>query len=311
VFLPVEVQDDKRLSHAPTSRYTCNTRGEGMPNFIHVIHGDQAAGGLVASSREVYTAELHQTLPPRKRSRTADENVTHFSSEGMARVEASTQRRPRRLGLLNDQSHGQILVESGDSSNFMTLAALEMLGRTVKDVTPTVPPLVDFTGSLTYPVRVITLPVVLGSGLKTLKFRATFTIVKSPGPYPAMLGRTTVHIHGIVVSSLHQMTKFITSRGTREVHKDQEASHQYYTQAVTANEPMIEATEPIITEADPRDDERRPSPLEDLKEVELDAPEKMVRIDTNLPSEVQKGLIDLLRRYEELTALSPKRHARD
>ena len=43
---------------SPASRYTRNMRGEGMPNFIYVIHGGQAAGGMVTSSREIYAAEL-------------------------------------------------------------------------------------------------------------------------------------------------------------------------------------------------------------------------------------------------------------
>lgn len=71
-------------------------------------------------------------------------------------------------------------------------------------------------------------------------------------------------------------------------------------------EPLATAApEPIITEVDPREDKGRPSPVEDLKEVELDGPEKLVRIGAKLTVEVERELINLLRRYKELFAWSP------
>ena len=39
--------------------------------------------------------------------------------------------------------------------------------------------------------------------------------------------------------------------------------------------------------------------------MELDGPEKLIRIGTKLPPEVEKDLINLLRKYKDLFAWSP------
>ena len=124
-----------------------------------------------------------------------------------------------------------------------------------------------------------------------LEFLATFTVVSIMDPYHVILGRTSVNAHRIVASPFHRKAKFPTPHGIGEVIGNQTVSQPCYVQAVTTGElPVSEKEGPIITEEDPREDKERPSPVEDLKEVELDGPEKLIRIGTKLPLKSRKTL---------------------
>ena len=68
-----------------------------MLKYVHVIHGGQAAGGEVSSSREKYAAELSRPLTPRKRTRPSDEGIISFSEEDL-----------EPGGILDNQAMGQV-----------------------------------------------------------------------------------------------------------------------------------------------------------------------------------------------------------
>lgn len=125
---------------------------------------------------------------------------------------------------VNHHPLNRIFMDSVSASNFLSLDALRTLGGTPRDLTPSESPLVDFTGAISYPVGVITLPVSLGSGWKTVEFQAVFKIMPEMDPYHTILGRTAINSHRIVLSPSHQKAKFPTPHGVGEVIADQMTS---------------------------------------------------------------------------------------
>lgn len=92
----------------------------------------------------------------------------------------------------------RILVDQGSSADVLYHSAYKAIGRTRDELTPSGTPLVGFSGFPVYPLGSITLPV--WAGLVRLKIE--FTVVDSPSPYNAILGRGWLHAKPIQCHSV-------------------------------------------------------------------------------------------------------------
>ncbi|GKB42734.1 reverse transcriptase domain-containing protein, partial [Tanacetum coccineum] len=102
----------------------------------------------------------------------------------------------------------RIHVDGGSSSEVMYENCFRNLSyRTRSRLKESRIPLVGFSREVSYPLGVIDLEVTMGECGKTQTVLMEFTVVKSPSPYNALLGRTGMRSLGAVASTIHSMIK--------------------------------------------------------------------------------------------------------
>nr|GEZ48030.1 reverse transcriptase domain-containing protein [Tanacetum cinerariifolium] len=73
-------------------------------------------------------------------------------------------------------------------------------------------PLVGFSGGYSWPLGEVPLEIKIREGLLTFTKTLNFVIVRSDSPHNLLLGRTTMQLMGIMVSTIHRAIKFYTSK---------------------------------------------------------------------------------------------------
>ena len=110
----------------------------------------------------------------------------------------------------------RILVDSGSSSNIIFQAVYQSLGLEEKALIHKPTPLVGFRGEVKQAAGEIILPI-YAEGVSLL---TRLLVVDCHSSYNVILGRAWIHGMRAVLSTLHQIIKFPTSRGIREIRGD-------------------------------------------------------------------------------------------
>lgn len=106
----------------------------------------------------------------------------------------------------------RILVDQRSFVDVLYYSAYMALGRMRDELSPSNTPLVGFSGLPVYPLGSITLPVWAGS----IRLEIKFTVVDSPSPYNAILGRRWLHAMKAIIYTLPQCVHFIRTYGCQE-----------------------------------------------------------------------------------------------
>ena len=118
----------------------------------------------------------------------------------------------------------RVLIDTGSSTNLLTLDALKGMGLSEDDLTRNSTPLVGFSGEVKYTLGEVVLTMYAGGVNQQVKF----LILDFPSPYNAILGRPWIHAMKAVPSTYHQTIKFPTKWGVQEIKGDQRAAKECY-----------------------------------------------------------------------------------
>ena len=193
--------------------------------MIHVIFGGSEISGIshAAAKRSTRNAKHGlETAQPKRLLLGTDE--ISFTAKEQERILA-----PHHDALVISLTVAnclmkRILIDNGSSSNIIFLTAYQDLGLEDNTLTRKVSPLIGFSGKVKQTAGEVTLPVYAeGINLST-----KFLVVVCQSAYNRILGRPWIHDMGAVPSTLHQMVKFPTPWGIREIKGDQENSRSCY-----------------------------------------------------------------------------------
>lgn len=113
---------------------------------------------------------------------------------------------------------------------------------------------------------------------------------------------TDLNPHKVIVFACHQKMKFPTRHGIGEVKGDQQTSRRCYVNTLRRrNKKKLS----IQTDDDPREEARRPTPVDALVEVVVDSVTRIVRNGVTLPTRQAEQVTELLIKFKEFFAWSP------
>ena len=118
----------------------------------------------------------------------------------------------------------RILVDTGSSTNLITLTALKEMGLSENDIHKLPVPLVGFNGEVKHTTGNITLQ----TFAKGVNLQVEFVVIDCPSSYNVILGRPWIHDMKAVASTYHQTVKFPTPRGVEEIRRDQRLAKECY-----------------------------------------------------------------------------------
>ena len=87
----------------------------------------------------------------------------------------------------------RVLIDTGSSSDILFASAFDQLGISRERLRPVAMPLVGFNGSSTQPLRMVELPILMGTHLQQVATMTNFIVVESPSTYNIILGRPTLN----------------------------------------------------------------------------------------------------------------------
>ncbi|RWW86727.1 hypothetical protein BHE74_00004482 [Ensete ventricosum] len=120
-------------------------------------------------------------------------------------------------------------------------------------------------GDSVSPVGTTTLPITIGEELKSKTLMVSFIVVALPSTYNAIIGRPTLNKLRAVVSTYHQIMKFLTRARVREVRSDPRESRQCYLTTITLPK-KLKASVPTLDDRDSSKISPKPEPVEKVVE---------------------------------------------
>ncbi len=122
----------------------------------------------------------------------------------------------------------RVLVDTGSSTNILTLDALHGMGMSKNDLTPITMAIVGFSGEVRHSVGEIT----LATEAKGVNLQTCYTVMDFQSPYNVIISRPWIHGMKAVSSTYHQTIKFPTPWGVQEIRGDQEMAKECYALAI-------------------------------------------------------------------------------
>ena len=89
-------------------------------------------------------------------------------------------------------------------------------------------PLIGFEGTGVFPLRVVTLSMMVGNYPQQIPKDVTFLVVDCSSVYNGILGRPTLNSWKAATSTYHLMIKFLIDYGIGELRGDQVAARECY-----------------------------------------------------------------------------------
>ncbi|XP_057781042.1 uncharacterized protein LOC130999491 [Salvia miltiorrhiza] len=129
----------------------------------------------------------------------------------------------------------RVLIDNGSSANILFFSAYREMGLDESKLIKKAVVLVGFSGESTTTVGEIDLPVYAeGVNLST-----RFLVVDAPSAYNVILGRPWIHEMEVVPSTYHQVIRFPTKWGVKEIKGEQKDSRACYQTTMKAKNPSL------------------------------------------------------------------------
>ena len=123
----------------------------------------------------------------------------------------------------------RILIDTGSSSDIVSLSCLKNLKYDEKSVEPVSHPLVGFGGGIIYPVGRVDLPVRLGEKGKSRNLFVRFLVVEDLTAYNIILGRPTLNEAKAVIVPHLMLMKYECDDGRiGAIYGDQQIARECY-----------------------------------------------------------------------------------
>ncbi|KAL5743903.1 hypothetical protein ACOSQ2_027019 [Xanthoceras sorbifolium] len=114
-----------------------------------------------------------------------------------------------------------ILIDTGSSMDILYKDALDRLGLSPVKLQPLQTPLYGFSGSITIPLGMITLPVTVGEEPEQVTKMVVFVVVDHPGACNVILGKPFLFNVKAIVSMYHLTIKFPMEGGVGTIKGNQ------------------------------------------------------------------------------------------
>ncbi|KAL5574386.1 hypothetical protein UlMin_023983 [Ulmus minor] len=124
----------------------------------------------------------------------------------------------------------RILIDNGSSTNVIFLSALKEMNIDEVHIHRRSTVLVGFSGEQKFTLGDITLPVYAAG----VNLHITFVVLDSPSAYNVILGRPWIHDMRAVPSTFHQVIRFPTAWGVKEIKGEQATSRDCYRNTLRA-----------------------------------------------------------------------------
>ena len=128
-----------------------------------------------------------------------------------------------------NQLVGRILIDTGSSSDIISLRCLQKLKYNVSSMHPVTHPLVGFGGGMVYPAGRIDLPIRLGEKGQGRHIVVRFLVVEELTAYNIILGRPTLNVAKAVIIPSLMLIKYERDDGSvGSLNGDQKTARECY-----------------------------------------------------------------------------------
>uniref|UniRef100_A0A2N9J5E4 Integrase catalytic domain-containing protein n=1 Tax=Fagus sylvatica TaxID=28930 RepID=A0A2N9J5E4_FAGSY len=237
---------------------------------IRTIIGGPASGGTSRASRKAYARQVHNIMVVQRPPKNVrlDDQIISFSEE-----DAKGTHQPHDDALVITVNIAgfttrRVMVDNGSLADILYLPAYQQMRLDKDKLRPMDALLVGFTGDKVCPIDIVTLPITVGTHLKTVSKTVDFLVVNSPSAYNAIIERPTLNRLRAVTSTYHLLLKFPTEHGIGE-------------------KILVKSSEEL-----------------DTIELEDGHPEKTTKIGANLPPKMKESLVQFLKNNKDVFAWS-------
>ncbi|XP_015949749.1 uncharacterized protein LOC107474627 [Arachis duranensis] len=208
----------------------------------------------------------------------------------------------------------KVLLDPGSSVDVLFYSTFKKMNFSDKALQPSPGELVGFSGEKVSVLGYIWLRTTIGEPPNNKTLDIQFLVVDCPSPYNIILGRPPLNALGAIVSTVHLCVKFPLQDGeVGTIHADHKEARQCYNaslKAVKKETPRVHtvynsANIPTLTELDPRSDNHRPTPTDDLEKVILNQDEQFTNVGSAFIAGQKTDLMALLKTNADLFAWTP------
>ena len=205
-------------------------RDEGPPppppinNTVNCISGGSHISGVSYSAAKRHTREIASTF---SQSTNPADGANSNSTIGFTDNYSSANPHHDALVLSLQVANfliKRVLIDTGSSANIIFTTTLADMSVDQNTISRRSTVLIGFSGEQKFTIGEIVLPV-YAEGINKM---TTFLILDSPSAYNMIMGRPWIHDMRAVSSTLHQVIRFPTRWGIREIKGDQQASRSCY-----------------------------------------------------------------------------------
>ncbi|CAH9090598.1 unnamed protein product [Cuscuta epithymum] len=285
-------------------------------HHIHIIVGGNTGGDSATQRKKwaqsLYVGEVSHAPPQPKRR--------HLEAITFTDKDLPFGPLPHRDALVVKCEIGNNIIhrnyiDTGSSVNVMYVDTFRQLKLKKTELRPIRTPLSGFTGDSIDAEGTIVLPVVVGDGTCQAKIDMEFVVVNLDSAHNMIWGRPALEDLEAIISMRHLCLKFPTKDGVGYARGNQKIARACYlklTRKINEAEERIDT----ITTASAEEDTPKAEPVGDVEDVPLDVsrPERTLKIGTQLPQQIRRDILSVLRAYaivfawgpEDMPGISPK-----
>ncbi|KAK2435872.1 hypothetical protein QL285_020899 [Trifolium repens] len=311
-------QRSPRSPRSPRNPSTEDVREKVQPRIsVNTIAGGFAGGGNSNNARKRYVRKSerdldmvgHVSFPPAPDLSFSPKDATNIASHDDDPLVIQVQ-------ILNCDVK-RVLIDSGSSADIMYWDAFKAMQLAGEQLQPYHGTLVGFTGDQAEVMGYITLLTTFGvkESAKTIKVR--YLVVRNPyASYNIIIGRPAFNALGAAMSTLYLAIKYpLDNGGVGTIRGDQVLARQCYESSLKIKKKEISrlsvniANSHEMTELDPREDfqERRVSPIEELKEIQIGKEQhQTTSIGAAMGEEERRDVLAILKENVDLFAWKPE-----